>query len=29
MGCRHCEEGSLVDDVDAGASRCRSCGELD
>lgn len=29
MGCRHCEEGNLVYDYEAGASRCRSCGELD
>jgi primosomal protein N' len=29
MGCRHCEEGSLVYDPDVGASRCRTCGELD
>lgn len=29
MGCRHCEEGSLVYDPDVGSSRCRSCGELD
>lgn len=29
MGCRHCEEGSLVYDTDVGASRCRSCGALD
>lgn len=29
MGCRHCEEGNLVYDHEAGASRCRSCGELD
>ncbi|MFD1585466.1 hypothetical protein ACFR9U_00605 [Halorientalis brevis] len=29
MGCRHCEEGSLVYDADAGGSRCRTCGKLD
>jgi ribosomal protein S27E len=29
MGCRHCEEGSLVYDSEAGASRCRACGKLD
>lgn len=29
MGCRHCKEGALVYDPDAGASRCRSCGKLD
>jgi ribosomal protein S27E len=29
MGCRHCEEGSLVFDPEAGASRCRACGKLD
>jgi ribosomal protein S27E len=29
MGCRHCEEGSLVFDREAGASRCRACGKLD
>ena len=29
MGCRHCKEGSLVFDPEAGASRCRACGKLD
>jgi ribosomal protein S27E len=29
MGCRHCEEGSLVYDPEEGASRCRACGRLD
>jgi hypothetical protein len=29
MGCRFCEEGSLVFDPEAGASRCRTCGKLD
>jgi len=29
MGCRHCEEGSLVYDSEVGASRCRTCGRLD
>lgn len=29
MGCRHCEEGNLVWDAEASASRCRSCGALD
>jgi hypothetical protein len=29
MGCRFCEEGSLVYDPEAGASRCRTCGKLD
>lgn len=29
MGCRHCEEGSLVFDPDLGTSRCRACGATD
>lgn len=29
MGCHHCEEGSLIYDQEAGASRCRACGRLD
>lgn len=29
MGCRYCEEGSLVYDEVAEASRCRTCGRLD
>ncbi len=29
MGCRFCEEGSLVFDPEAGQSRCRTCGKLD
>ncbi|MFB6178634.1 MAG: hypothetical protein ABEI77_02785 [Halorientalis sp.] len=29
MGCRYCEEGSLVYDEEVGGSRCRTCGKLD
>jgi ribosomal protein S27E len=29
LGCRHCEEGSLVYDPEIEASRCRSCGKRD
>ena len=29
MGCRFCEEGSLVFDTEVGKSRCRTCGKLD
>ena len=29
MGCRYCEEGSLVFDPEVRASRCRTCGKLD
>ncbi len=29
LGCRHCGEGTLVYDADAGASRCRACGKRD
>ena len=29
MGCRYCEEGSLVFDPEVGESRCRTCGKLD
>ncbi|WP_302081482.1 hypothetical protein [Salinibaculum rarum] len=29
MGCRFCEEGSLVFDAEIGKSRCRTCGKID
>lgn len=29
MGCRFCEEGSLVFDSEIGKSRCRTCGRVD
>lgn len=29
LGCRFCEEGSLVYDPEIGGSRCRTCGEVD
>jgi hypothetical protein len=29
MGCRFCEEGSLVFDSEVGKSRCRTCGKID
>jgi hypothetical protein len=29
MGCRHCEEGSLIFDPEVGKSRCRTCGKID